>query len=434
MDILKSALAARSAPPENAPGGGALRLNRLAVNPLASGGREHLLDMVRAASGGDGDSTGKEAIESLERSGYYSDLDLEWSRGAGEDEAALVFDAKEKSKLRFRAGWNAMFTGEAIPERPPELYGGLSWSEPFYIPFQAEAGALLGGHNPGYEARVMIAPVHPLRLELGFTHTHWEILYPAPRRSMDELGALPLDELHRNLSEVFLRIFPFRNAYLHTSIQKHEMDFPSGQEDPGEYSLGRGEFLSTDFQETAYFGLGKARESGQHPNSLRLRYRNHNRVNTIGTVKHSTSSFESRVRLAWRDFRLTDRHFWSNQEGEDLTEYDLFETGRIEVFTFQDEYFLFPLHSANFHSLKAEYAPVFGKAGFRLIAGGFRHLHPILFTRQAEIRTRYHWEAQAGFATPLGVLRAGAGGLDGEKPVFYLRIGAGLRLGFEDRE
>lgn len=443
MDILQSVLAARKkapvVPDSTESGAGEkekLGLNRLSVNPLASGGRQLLLDILRISEGDDDDSSGESAIAALEQSGYYTDLDLEWARGSRDEKASLIFDAKEKSKISFRAGYNLTYTGEELTDRGPEAYAGLAWSEPFYIPFEGEVGALLGGHKPGYEARAMIAPVFPLHLELGLTRTHWDMLYsytaPDP---VQDLGALPF-RLGRTLSEVFLKVFPMNSAYLRTSIQKHEMDRPNL------FDEGEPAYLSTDFEETAFLGLGKRDAGGFFPHALRLRYRNLNRVNTIGQVRYATSSLESRLRVSLGDFRITDQYFWSDQAHEASTLYDLYEAGEIQAFTFQDEYFLSYLRSPEFQDVKIEYAPSFGKAGIRLIAGAYRNYGRVLFPGQAEylsydhrdIPYHAHWEAQAGYATPLGNLRVGLAGLDDGKPFYFIRLGSGFELGFDKAE
>jgi hypothetical protein len=455
MDILKSALG-RPAPAGQGPGGQEtdgrspvatldspgrngpehLGLNRLSVNPLASGGRQLLLDILHSSEGEPGDSTGDAAISALVGSGFYTDLDLEWTPGADSGKAMLVFDAKEKSRIDFRAGYDLAFTGESIPDRAPELYGGLAWSEPFYIPFQADLGVVLGGHQPGYEARALIAPVFPLHMELGLTRTRWAMLYSFdPPKAARNLGAGYL-RLDRILSEVFLKVFPFRGAYLRTAIQKHEMELH------GAVDEGEPDFLSTDFQESGFLGLGGRNRYGEHPYSLRLRYRNLNRVNTFGQVRHATSSLESRLRIAWRDFRLTDQYFWSDQEDEPSSIYDIVEAGTIDAFTFQDEFFLRYLRSTDFQDVKLEYCPTFGKAGIRLIGGAFRTYRAIPFQGRDDYReiygrklpVRIHWEIQGGYATPLGTFRVGMGGLEDRQPFYYFRLGSGFNLGFEGKE
>lgn len=414
---------------------GPLDLNRLSVNPLASGGRQLLLDIIRVSDRDQGDSSGEKAIAALTGSGFYSDLDVEWTRESGDGNPVLVFDAREKSKIRFRSGWNAVFAGEELPYRTPELYGGLAWSEPFYIPFQGEAGALFGGHRPGYEARLMITPVYPLHLELGVSWMHRELFHPfqSGPKAADQAGAESL-RLNRTLSEVFLKIFPLPFLYLRTAIQKHEMTDLT-EDDPNSRK-----YLSTDFQETAFIGLGASDRAGAFPHSLRLRYKNLNRVNLFGPVKYSTSNFEAILKLSIGDFRFSDQYFWSNQREADVAIFDKMEAGEIRVFTFQDEYFFSHFHSTNFHDAKVEYRPTFGKAGLRLIAGGYHNYGPALYEGQLaprhwngmEIPFTPHWEAQAGYVTPLGTLRAGMGAVDGQSPFFYVRIGAGLGLGFDE--
>ena len=436
MDVLQSIL---TKPPEmgNAPGTlppppahANLGLNRVTVNPLASGGRQLLLDIIRTSDNDRNDSVGDASIGAIIQSGFYSDLDLEWTRAVGEENASLVFDAKEKSQIQFRAGWNAALTQADITDRGPELYVGLEWGEPFYIPFRTEAGALLGGNQPGYEFRAMITPFYPLRLDLGVSATHWDIHYPRAPGALLALDPIYFDFLlRRDLSEVFLKIYPTSGSYLRTSIQKHEMNY-NVPEDPVE-----GSFLSTDFEETAFLGLGQTDRAGIFRNSLRLRYRNLNRVNLFGPVRYSMSNFESRLRLSLGDFRLSDQYFWSDQDTQESTLFDLMETGRIDVFSFQDEYFLGTLRSTNFQDVKVEYCPVFGKAGLRLSVGGYRQYgQNAFFQDQVSKPLRGHWEIQAGYATPVGVLRAGMGSLVDGPPVFFLKLGADLGLGFGEAD
>lgn len=413
---------------------GRLDLNRLSVNPLASGGRQLLLDIIRVSDRDQGDSSGEKAIAALTGSGFYSDLDVEWTREKGDENPVLVFDAKEKSKIDFRSGWNAVFAGEELPYRTPELYGSLSWSEPFYVPFQGEVGGLFGGHRPGYEARLMIAPVYPLHLELGISWVHRELFHPyqSGPKAADLAGAEPI-RLNRSLSEVFLKIFPLPSLYLRTAIQKHVMT------DLIETDPNIRKYLSTDFQETAFIGLGARDRGGRFPNSLSLRYKNLNRVNLFGPVKFSTSNAEAILNLAFGDFRISDQYFWSNQSNEELAVFDLMEAGEIRVFTFQDEYLFSHFRSTHFQNAKVEYCPTFGKAGLRLIAGGYQDYGPALYEELAPPQHFLgtdplfipYWEAQAGYVTPLGTLRAGMGAVDGQSPFFYLRIGAGLGLGFD---
>jgi hypothetical protein len=437
MDVLQSVLASHKREPQVLPRAeDKLGLNGSSVNPLATGDKQLLLDIVRTTDGDAGDTLGDGAVQALVRSGWYSDLDLEWSSESRGEKALMQFDAREKSRISLRAGFNFALDGEELPDRPPEVYAGLAWSEPFYIPFEAEAAALLGGHQPGYEARAMIAPVYPLHLQLGATLTHWEAQYsftpPAPARHL----SAGYFRINRTLSELFLKLFATRSAWLRTAVQKHEMELPGvprEEEQP---------YLSTDFEETGFWGLGRGDAPGMFPLALHVRYRNLNRVNTAGQLKHAISTVESHIRLRWRDFRFTDQYYWSDQDQELTSLYDLVEAGNIEAYTFQDEFFMRFLRSTNFQDVKAEYAPSFGKWGLWLIAGGYHNYSPVLYPQQEEYKTingvklpfRAHWEAQLGYATPIGALRAGVAGLEDDSPFFYLSLGCNLDLGFERRD
>lgn len=404
-----------------------LGLNRLTVNPLASGGRQLLQDLVRKSVSERDDSTGDGPISDLIHSGFYSDLDVEWAASRGEEHPILVFDALERSRLLFRAAANVSNTGEALPDRGPELYAGLAWSEPFYVPFRAEGAVLLGGHRPGFAGRAMVAPIHPVRLELGAGWREWRIRYPEPPGNV--LGLSPWSfRLARARAEIFLNLFPLPGARLSTAIQKHEMGFPAQVASDGQLDPGTNVFESTDFQQTGFLGLGLPGPTGIFGNSLWLRYRNLNRVNLVGPVKRSTSSLESRLRASIGDFRFLDQYYWSDKDRASAGLFDFMEAGEAAAFSFQDEYFLAGLRSAHFQNVQAEYAPVFGKAGMRLLAGGFRMYGSPLAEGFGRDFTRIYWEAQASYATAAGPLRAGMAGMEGEAPVYFVRFGADLDL------
>lgn len=450
MDVLKTALsAAPSAPPTAAPatGEGNLSLNRLSVNPLAPGGHQLLLDILRVTEGGEGDSSGEEAIEALTSSGYYSDLDVEWAKGNAEEKALLVFDARERSKLRFRAGWNALVAGDDMRERPPEVYGSLLWSEPFYIPVEAEAGALLGGNRPGFAWNLAIAPIYPwpMRLGVGYTYTQADLGTPFQSSAAAAMGALPFPiRYRRHLLQGFLDLRPsphFRSESILESDSVVLFHGPAGLSDTPPDSL-----KSIDFAENLRLGLGATGRDGSQPISWTGKFRYIYPVVTSGVPREPFSSSESRLRLAWKDLRLIHQYYWSDQEVYAATEddlykaaaaFDLMQAGRIDAFSFQDDYFFRFLHSARFQDARAEYAPVWGRGGMKVSAGAWRNYGTAFFPEQRKRRTvlgisfpgRAHWEAQAGYATPFGSLRVGMGGLDGEAPFYYLRIGSDTRLG-----
>ena len=122
--------------------------------------------------------------------------------------------------------------------------------------------------------------------------------------------------------------------------------------------------------------------------------------------------------------------------------FDLVEAGEIDVFTFQKEFFLAYLRAASFRDVKVEYNPTFGKIGLRIILGAYRKYGVELLETNAEpprlwdrkdLPFQGHWEGQAAYATPWGTLRAGMGGLEGSAPFYFLRMGAGFKLGFEEK-
>lgn len=404
-----------------------LGLNRLTVNPLASGGRQLLQDLVRKSVTESEDSTGDGPIADLIGSGYYSDLDVEWVRTQGEDIPALVFDALEKSRLLFQIGANLANSGEDLPDRGPEFFAGVVWSEPFYVPFRTEGSALMGGHRPGFAGRFMITPIHPVQLELGVGWKQLYIRYPEPPSEL--LGLKPWSfRLDRNRTELFLNVYPVRGARFSTAIQQHKMHFPSQVQIENQLDPGQNDFHSTDFQETGFLGLGRPGPSGLYRQSLWLRYRNLNRVNLFGPVKYSSSSLESRIRVGFGDFRFLDQYYWSNQDVAEAGLFDFIEAGEVAAFSFQDDYFMSALRSTHFQNVQAEYAPAFGRFGIRCLAGGFRLYGQALADGLNRDFTRIYWETQGSYATPLGPLRAGLAGVQGELPTYFIRLGADLDL------
>jgi hypothetical protein len=422
-----------------------LGLNRLAVNPLAPGGHQMLLDILRVYEGNESDSAGEGSIEALTNSGYYSDLDVEWAKGSEQEKALLVFDARERSKLRFRAGWNALVAGDEMRERPPEVFGGLVWSEPFYIPVEAEGGARLGGNRPGFQWRFSIAPIYPwpMHLGLGYAYSQADFEAPFQASATGPMGALAFPvRYRRHVLQGFANLEPsphFRSQSLVSSdsvVVLHEAGFLDGREVAPPDSL-----KSVDFIEKLYLGLGPTAKDGSHPLAWQGRFRYVNPVVTSGIPRREFSSAESRLRLAWKAFRVVDHYYWSNQEvleSEDFdfyqgaAAYGLLQAGRIDAFDFQDDYFFRFLRSAQFQDVRLEFAPVWGQGGMKLSAGAWNNYGPAFFPEQSRLRPllgqrvagRAFWEVQAGYLTPFGSLRIGAGGLDGETPFYFLRIGS----------
>ncbi len=407
-----------------------LGLDRLTVNPLASGGRQLLQDLVRQSADESGDSSGEAPISDLVRSGYYSDLDVEWVPSPAGELPALVFDAREKSRLLFQAAANAANAGEDLPDRGPEVYSALIWSEPFYVPFRAEGAILLGGHRPGYSGRFLVEPIYPMHLEIGISRKDWRIRFPVPPTNTLDLVPFAF-RADRRRSEIFLNLLPFQGLRLSTAIQKHEMtdrtEYEAEDPDSNDMEPQR-KFESTDFQQTGFLGLGQPGASGVYRHSLWLRYRNLNRENLFGPVKYSFSSLEARVRLSLGDFRIYDQYYWSDKDVEDLVLFDYMESGEISAYSFQDEFFYSSLRAPHFQNVQAEYAPTLGKFGLRLLAGGFqtygRSLNPFLGVDFS----RWYWEAQVSYATPVGPLRAGLAGLEDDSAIYFIRIGADLDL------
>jgi hypothetical protein len=454
MDVLKAALpAAPPAPAAQVPAESPLSLNRLSVNPLAPGGHQMLLDILRVSEEDASDSAGEGSIEALTHSGYYSDLDVEWAKGSEQEKALLVFDARERSKLRFRAGWNALVAGDEMRERPPEVFGGMVWSEPFYIPVEAEGGARLGGNRPGFHWRFAIAPIYPwpMQLGLGYVYSQADFEPPFQAAATRSLGTLPFPVRYRRHSlQGFANLAPSQHFRSQTMVRSdsvvmlHRADLLSDGEVAPSDSL-----KSVDFIEKLYLGLGKTAKDGSHPLGWQGRFRYVNPIVTSGVPRREFSSAESRLRLAWGDFRAVDHYYWSDQEVlpagtsdfyDGAAAYDLLQAGRIDAFDFQDDYFFRFLRSAHFQDVRLEYAPVWGRGGMKLSAGAWNNYGPAFFPEQSRLRPllgqkiagRAFWEVQAGYLTPFGSVRIGAGGLDGETPFYYFRIGSDARWGMDE--
>jgi hypothetical protein len=396
------------------------------VNPLASGGRQLLQDLVRKSVEEREDSTGDGPISDLVRSGYYADLDVEWVPAPGGEHPGLVFDALEKSRLLFQAAANLANTGEDLPDRGPEIFAGLAWSEPFYVPFRADIAFLAGGRRPGFAWSGRFAPVHPVHLELGVGRKDWWMRFPAPPREI--LGLAPRSfRLDASRSEVFLNLLPHPGVRTGTAIQWRDMEYPPQVPTTGQLEPSAEDYESVDFQQSLFLGAGEPGPTGIFPQSVGLRYRNNNRINLLGPVRRSHQAFESRIRASWGDLRFLDQYYWSNPDGgNDL--FDFMESGEVRAFSFQDEYFLSALRGVHFQNVQAEYSPTFGRFGLRLMAGGFRHYGEALLEGLGDDFTRVYWETQASCATPLGPFRVGMAGVQGERPIYFVRLGADLDL------
>lgn len=461
MDVLKAALPAAPATPALAPVPAAvtpppaespLGLNRLSVNPLAPGGHQMLLDILRVREGDVSDSAGEASIEALTNSGYYTDLDVEWAKGNEQEKALLVFDARERSKLRFRAGWNALVAGDEMRERPPEVFGGMVWSEPFYIPVEAEGGARLGGNRPGFHWNFAIAPIYPwpMQLGLGYVYSQADLEPPFQGSATGPMGALPFPiRYRRHTLQGSANLEPSPHFRSQTQVRSdsvvllHRPDPFADDDAPPADSL-----KSVDFIEKLYLGLGRTAKDGSHPLGWQGRFRYVNPVVTSGFPRREFSSAESRLRLAWGDFRVIDHYYWSDQEvlpagdadfSSGSAAYDLLQAGKIDAFDFQDDYFFRFLRSAHFQDVRLEFAPVWGRGGMKVSAGAWSNYGPAFFPEQGRLRPlfgqriagRGFWELQAGYLTPFGSVRIGAGGLDGESPFYYFRIGSDARWGMD---
>lgn len=426
MDVILSSLGADSSARPASPAREEARLDLASGNHVVSGGNVLLLNLIEGANRAGKDSSGDESMATLMRSGYYSDLDVEWVPGIAQEGPSLVFEATEKTKLVLRAGANAAYAQEEITDRPPEVGAELSWSEPFYVPFRAEVFGILGGHRPGIRGRLVAAPVVPFPMELGITRTHWEIDYPDTGKETASLDAWHM-RVRRDLTRLSLRLSPFPDLYFITAGERHEMSVPD------DIYLDPGEFLSNDFEQQGFLGFGGKGPSGVSRQSLWVRGRYLTRESLPGLVKDPFSSVETRLRLSAGDFRLLHQYYWSDQGLESFASdpgkiYDSFQLGSIAAFSFQDEFFSMALRSPLFQNAQLEYCPTFGKAGLRLVAGGFQLYGPKLKGDRTGRDTRAYWEAQAAYATPVGPLRAGLAGLAGERPIFFLRLGADLDL------
>jgi hypothetical protein len=454
MDVLKAALSpAASVPAAPAVPESPLSLNRLSVNPLAPGGHQMLLDILRVNESDVSDSAGEGSIEALTGSGYYTDLDVEWAKGNAQEKALLVFDARERSKLRFRAGWNALVAGDDMRERPPEVFGGLIWSEPFYIPVSAEGGARLGGNRPGFHWRFAIAPIYPWPMELGLGYIYSQANFDPPFQASaaEPLGtiAFPI-RYRRHLLQGFANMDFSPRFRSQTQVRSdsvvllHRADLLFNDEVAPSDSL-----KSVEFIEKLYVGLGEAAKDRSHPLTWRGRFRYVNPVVASGFPRREFSSGESRLRLAWKDFRIVDQFYWSDQEVLETQDfdlyqgpaaYDLLQAGKIDAFDFQDDYFFRFLRSTGFHNVRLEFAPAWGRGGMKLAAGAWSNAGNAFFPEQSRLRPllgqriagRAYWEVQAGYLTPFGSLRLGAGGLSGETPFYYFRIGSDASWGMDE--
>jgi len=402
-----------------------LGLNRVSVNPLAPGGRQMILDLIKRSEDNSTEEVGLASFDAILKSGFYSDIDLEWTRAIGEENASIIIDAKEKSRVQFEAGWNAALTQANIPDRPPEIFAGVQWAEPFYIPFQSDVSVLLGGSTPGYKARMMVCPIFPLRLDLGVSTQHWEISYPYVSDISQNYHAESFS-LKRTLSELFFKVYPTLGTYLKISIQKHAM------ENPLETDPFQSEFLSTDFAAKGFFSFENLNHSKFIQNYLLLCYRNLNRDNLFGPLKFSLSNFESIIHLGWKDLSVEDQYYWSNQNLNGATTFDFMQTGEIRVFDFQDEYFLAEFRSTQFQEIKMTYAPTLGKAGLKASFGRFQNYgDKNYFLDQLQHPVQLHWELETGYQTPWGNLRTGMASLWKQSPLYFLRFGADFDLNYD---
>ncbi len=429
MDVLRPWLDSGAGNPPGNPPVRALGIDQVAVDELASGGRQLLLDILQRDAKRQSPELNRIAMETLAYSGFYSDLDVWWVPDVVTGQSSLVFEGRERSKVTLQGAGN-WHSGQS-----PQAFGRLIWAEPFYIPFLMEGAAAIGGRGNAFGGQVAANPVHPVNLQVGARKIFQEWNFPYPSRALRRLGAIE-EKFSRDQGEMFFKVFPGSDFELSTTVAKTEIFYRPVPDptDPtftvdGEINDGKGSYFTIDFSQELRLKLGE--ESGWGKPEFFLRYGNRNPETLFGSPRLATTVGEGGMQLQWGSLGLHWHYYWSDLEPTGNFPPEYFLLGRAQALSFQGTALMLPLLAERFVNARIDWRPTY--KGFTLLLGlgamerigdGMEEFHRI--GEVAFDRRHYYWETALDWSTPAGPLRVGLGGLNEASPYLYLRIGVAI--------
>jgi predicted acylesterase/phospholipase RssA len=423
MDMLMQNMRATSKaqPPQ---GPTAEREVQITIDPLASGGRELLLDLLTANPLTESWSSGRKAMDAVMATGFYSQLDVSWqppSPTAGEQ---WVFTAKEQSKIELWLAPNVVITPEPQSLRGPECLAGLSWSEPLFIPLKFEVMGAVGGREPGWAVQAFAQSLAPLPIRIGLRHLQTDMNHiDLDRLNFNAQGnrfGTSNFRMREKASGLFLDLWPTHQYQLGGEISMRH--FRYGLLNDGLDSL------RSQLEAKGQMCLGcKSATTTKAGPGMSLFYRSAETVSE-GVVKAPQHAFGAREWLNLPFSKLVLDMVWTNwSEPNQVDVYDLYTLPQIDALSFADHFFFLSAKALRFVHARAELLPRLGDLQGRVSYGWIRHQGKTLLA-DTDQRTQKYWEVDLSYPTPFGPLRLGIGQFDAYDPLFVVQYGVNFNL------
>jgi|GEM_PF-5935858 len=424
MDLLLRLLSGNSSAEKKAAARTSPAVPAITVDPLASGGRDLLLDLLRELPTDTGWKMSRKVMNTVMETGFYQQLDVDWQQEGDSGQTQWVFSANEKSKLVLWASPQMRWTPEPMSMRGPEILTGLSWSEPYFIPMKFEVMGDFGGREAGWAIQAFAQPLTPLPLRTGIRHAKWEVYHPDFGSAMPRYGVINY-RLREKRTSLFLDIGPNAPHHVSGDISVRNLQFIPGLINPGYYPYFANQTdldsLRTLVEANGEICLGCKSTGEWLQPGLRIHYRTAQNVNE-GQVKPVQYQF------AWQEWLSTPfakamiEGVWSNYPKHQVDLYDYYTGPEVTALSFSPLYFFLAGKGLRFLNLQGELTPRLGDLQGRLALGWIKHYGETIMPRQTGSGQGY-WEVDVAYPTPLGPIRFGIGALDRFDPLYVLQIG-----------
>lgn len=438
MDLLLKSMRKNEKPAVKPPAPSAQEV-QITIDPLASGGRELLLDLLQENPLNERWESGQKAMNAVMATGFYNQLDVTWQPETPTEGEQWVFSAKEQSKLQIWGAPRLLITHEALSMRAPQIMGGISWSEPLFIPLKFEFIADMGGRQPGWALQAFVQPLSPLPLRAGVRHWQIDMHHLGAKNfpfepSFDAYGLSPY-RMREKQSRLFLDLMPDGLLRLQSDVGMRHLRFGLEQDVV--------DSLRTLFEGIVEACLGCAPRNnssiGAWLPSLQTSFR---RAETVseGQVKPLHDIFTARSEMHAPLAKVFSakamvEYVWSNYSPRETDLYDLYTGPEIDALSFGDQFFFLSAKALNFWNGRIEALPRWGGFQGRFTYGWVRHMGPTLFgsgfngqeSSSTDTEQQY-WEINLSYPTPVGPIRLGIGRFDDFDTLVALQLGVNLNL------
>ncbi len=404
----------------------AAREAQVIIDPLASGGRELLLNMLDEPSLGLSWQASRQVMNDVMATGFYSQLDVAWleSQAGGHQ---LVFSAKEQSKISIWAAPRMVWTHEPLSTRGPEVLAGLSWSEPYFIPLKVEVMGDVGGRQPGWALQAFAQPLAPVPLRSGLRHAQWDLnqptyldlYHPTYAYDLDHYGVINF-RMREKRSTFFLDLWPNGANRISNEVSMRNLKYQM-QDD----------FLDSlrtmlEANSELCLGCQPLPLGAWFQPTLSLHYRTAQLVNE-GQVKPVQYQISMHEALRFPYARLCVDMVWSNYPDYRVDAYDWYTGPEVDGLSFANQYFFMGAKALRYTHFRAEALPHWAGLQGRLAYGWVKHEGGTILEEQANRWQRY-WELNLSYPTPIGPIRLGTGAFDRYRRLYSIQVGVNLSL------